>query len=68
MLRSALYGTAVVLERFDADARRERLVAEQRVTIASLVGTMLARLLDAGAELGPPSLRAARRRPGRRRR
>jgi len=50
VLRSAIYGSAVVLERFDAEAIRA-LIPARRVTLASLVGTTLARLLDAGAEL-----------------
>jgi o-succinylbenzoate---CoA ligase len=50
VLRSAIYGTAVVIEPFEADAVA-RVIAEQRITLASLVGTTLSRLLDAGAEL-----------------
>jgi O-succinylbenzoic acid--CoA ligase len=50
VLRSAIYGTGVVLERFDAEAIRA-LIPARRVTLASLVETTLARLLDAGAEL-----------------
>jgi o-succinylbenzoate---CoA ligase len=50
VLRSALYGTGVVLAPLDPDEIRELVVTEQ-VTIASLVGTALARLLDAGIEL-----------------
>jgi o-succinylbenzoate---CoA ligase len=50
VLRSVIYGSAVVLERFDAEAIRA-LIAARRVTLASLVGTMLARLLDVDAEL-----------------
>ena len=50
VLRSALYRTAVVLEPFDPDRVAERL-AVHPVTIVSLVPTMLARLLDAGADL-----------------
>jgi O-succinylbenzoic acid--CoA ligase len=51
VLRSALYRTGVVLERFDPEAVADRLAAHP-VTIVSLVPTMLARLLDAGADLG----------------
>ncbi len=48
LLRSALYGTGVVLmERFDLEAVRHAIDA-QAVTLASLVPTMLTRLLDAG--------------------
>ncbi len=50
VLRSVIFGTAVVLERFEATAVA-RLITEERITLASLVGTTLARLLDAGAEL-----------------
>ena len=50
VLRSALYGTAVVVVPFDPERVRALLTAE-RVTLASLVGTMLRRLLDAGAAL-----------------
>jgi o-succinylbenzoate---CoA ligase len=57
-LRSAIYGTAVVLhDRFETEAVLRALVDPQlRVTLVSLVPTMLARLLDAGLER-PPSLR-----------
>lgn len=58
LLRSALWGTAVVLhDRFDAGAIRSELESG-RVTLVSLVPTMLRRLIAAG--LGPaPALRAA---------
>ncbi len=56
LLRSAVYGTAAELhERFEADAAASALRAD--VTLASLVPTMLVRLLDAGLER-PPALRA----------
>ncbi|HTU31401.1 MAG TPA: AMP-binding protein [Solirubrobacteraceae bacterium] len=57
-LRSAIYGTTVVLhERFDTDAVRDALLdPRQRVTLVSLVPTMLGRLLDAGLR-EPPALR-----------
>jgi O-succinylbenzoic acid--CoA ligase len=57
-LRSAIYATTVVLhERFDTEAALEALMApDQRVTLVSLVPTMLARLLDAGLH-DPPALR-----------
>jgi O-succinylbenzoic acid--CoA ligase len=58
LLRSLVYGTTAQLlpAPFDADAATDA-IAEQGVTLASLVPTMLARMLDAG--LGrPPSLRA----------
>jgi O-succinylbenzoic acid--CoA ligase len=50
VLRSALYATGVVLARTDPEEIRD-VVINERVTIASLVGTALARLLDAGVEL-----------------
>ncbi len=57
-LRSAVYGTTVVLhERFDTDACLAALMdSAMRVTLVSLVPTMLSRLLDAGLR-EPPSLR-----------
>src|SRR5207302_7268451 len=60
VIRSAIYGTTAVLEpRFDAGAVVEGLMnPERRITLVSLVPTMLARLLDAGLER-PPSLRWA---------
>jgi o-succinylbenzoate---CoA ligase len=54
--RSAVYGTAAVLhERFDTAAAAAAL--RGGATLASLVPTMLVRLLDAGLER-PPALRA----------
>jgi O-succinylbenzoic acid--CoA ligase len=48
VVRSALYGTAAVVQReFDADATA-RAVADHDATGVSLVPTMLARMLDAG--------------------
>ena len=60
LMRSAIYGTTVVLhDRFDADAVLGALMSEQeRVTLVSLVPTMLARLLNAGL-CRPPTLRWA---------
>jgi O-succinylbenzoic acid--CoA ligase len=57
-LRSAIYGTSVVLQdRFDTAAALAALMDRvQRVTLVSLVPTMLSRLLDAGLAL-PPTLR-----------
>jgi O-succinylbenzoic acid--CoA ligase len=57
-LRSAIYGTSVVLhERFDAERVRDALLdPRERVTLVSLVPTMLRRLLDAGLS-EPPALR-----------
>lgn len=59
-IRSAIYGTTAVLhERFDADAVTAALSdPDQRITVVSLVPTMLARLLDAGLR-DPPTLRGA---------
>jgi o-succinylbenzoate---CoA ligase len=60
LIRSAIYGTTVVLQkRFDAHALTTALMeAGHRVTLVSLVPTMLARLLDAGLQ-DPPTLRWA---------
>ncbi|WP_336358048.1 AMP-binding protein [Haloarcula sp. CGMCC 1.6347] len=55
-VRSALYGTAVVVQRsFDAEATQQ-VIADRSVTGVSLVPTMLSRLLEAGWE-PPASLR-----------
>jgi O-succinylbenzoic acid--CoA ligase len=60
LMRSAIYRTTVVLHaRFDTDAALGALMSEQeRITLVSLVPTMLARLLDAGLRR-PPTLRWA---------
>lgn len=60
LIRSAIYATTAVLHRrFDTLAALEELMdASRRVTIVSLVPTMLARLLDAGLQR-PPTLRWA---------
>ena len=57
-LRSAIYATTVVLhDRFDTDRALAALMdGDARVTLVSLVPTMLARLLDAGLR-EPPTLR-----------
>ncbi len=57
-MRSAIYATTVVLHgRFDTElALRALMDPAQRVTLVSLVPTMLARLLDAGLR-APPTLR-----------
>jgi o-succinylbenzoate---CoA ligase len=58
LVRSAIYGTtAVVHERFETGRVLHALNA-QEVTLVSLVGTTLGRLLDAGLER-PPVLRCA---------
>jgi len=55
-VRSALYGTGVVVQRsFDAEAT-QRVIADRSVTGVSLVPTMLSRLLDGDWE-PPASLR-----------
>jgi O-succinylbenzoic acid--CoA ligase len=51
VMRSALYRTGLVLERFEPETIAKRLASDP-VTIISLVPTMLSRLLDAGADLG----------------
>ncbi|MBV9917228.1 MAG: AMP-binding protein [Solirubrobacterales bacterium] len=60
LIRSAIYATSVVLhERFDTDAVLAALMSErERITLVSLVPTMLARLLEAGLHR-PPTLRWA---------
>lgn len=59
-IRSAIYGTTAVLqERFETDAVAAALAdGAQRVTLVSLVPTMLVRVLDAGLR-NPPTLRWA---------
>jgi O-succinylbenzoic acid--CoA ligase len=59
-IRSAIYGTTVVMhERFDVAAVARALsAADQRITVVSLVPTMLTRLLDEGLK-DPPTLRWA---------
>ena len=58
LTRTAFYGaSAIVHERFDADAERESLESGE-ATVVSLVATMLRRLRDAGLERAP-ALRAA---------
>jgi o-succinylbenzoate---CoA ligase len=54
VMRSVIYGTtAVVHDGFDVD-RVATALAEERITVVSLVTTMLTRLLDAGADLSGP--------------
>ncbi len=58
LVRSCIYATtAVVHERFETD-RVLRALAEEQITLVSLVATTLARLLDAGLR-DPPALRGA---------
>ena len=58
ILRSAIYGTTVVLaDRFDAAAMAAALAdASEPITLVSLVATMLERVLDGGLRT-PPALR-----------
>ncbi len=60
LIRSSIYATTVVLhDRFDSGAVLHELMdPARRITIVSLVPTMLARLLDAGLRW-PPTLRWA---------
>ncbi len=60
LIRSAIYATTVVLhERFETEAVLAALMDPgERITVVSLVPTMLARLLDAGLR-APPALRWA---------
>jgi O-succinylbenzoic acid--CoA ligase len=54
VMRSVIYGTtAVVHDGFDADAVGASLEGD-RITVVSLVATMLTRLLEAGADLSGP--------------
>ncbi len=59
-IRSAVYGTTVVLhDRFDSERALAALMdPAERITLVSLVPTMLSRLLDAGLR-HPPALRRA---------
>jgi o-succinylbenzoate---CoA ligase len=59
-IRSAIYATTVVLHgRFETDAVLNELMdPARRITLVSLVPTMLMRLLDAGLQ-NPPALRWA---------
>jgi O-succinylbenzoic acid--CoA ligase len=59
-IRSSIYATTAVLHgRFDTEAVLNELMdPARRITLVSLVSTMLARLLDAGLER-PPTLRWA---------
>jgi O-succinylbenzoic acid--CoA ligase len=60
LVRSAIYATtAVIHPRFDTDAVLDALMdPRRRITLVSLVPTMLQRLLDGGLS-GPPTLRWA---------
>ena len=60
LIRSVIYATTAVLhDRFDTEAVLAELMnPDRRITMVSLVPTMLARLLDAGLER-PPTLRWA---------
>lgn len=60
LIRSVIYGTTAILhDRFDTEAVLAELTdPARRITLVSLVPTMLARLLDAGLS-DPPTLRWA---------
>ena len=60
LIRSVIYGTTAILhDRFDTEAVLAELTdPARRITLVSLVPTMLARLLDAGLS-HPPTLRWA---------
>jgi len=54
VMRSAIYGTtAVIHDGFDVD-RIAAALAEDRISVISVVATMLTRLLEAGADLSGP--------------
>jgi o-succinylbenzoate---CoA ligase len=54
VMRSVIYGTAAVVhDGFDVDRVAESLERD-RITVVSLVATMLTRLLEAGADLSGP--------------
>jgi len=54
VMRSAIYGTtAVIHDGFDVD-RVAAALAEERISVISVVATMLTRLLEAGADLSGP--------------
>ena len=54
VMRSAIYGTTAVLhDGFDVD-RVAAALAEDRISVISVVATMLTRLLEAGADLSGP--------------
>lgn len=58
LLRSAIYGTtAVVHERFD-EARANRAIREERITLLSVVAAMLTRMFEADEAEYPDTLRA----------
>lgn len=58
LLRSAIYGTtAVIHDRFD-EVRVNRALREERITLLSVVATMLQRMFEADALPYPSTLRA----------
>ena len=58
LLRSAIYGTtAVIHERFE-EARVDRALREERITLLSVVATMLQRVFAVSSDAFPPTLRA----------
>ncbi len=57
LLRSAIYGTtAVIHERFD-ETRVDRALREERITLLSVVATMLQRVFEVSSEAFPRTLR-----------
>ncbi len=57
LLRSAIYGTtAVIHERFE-EARVARALREERITLLSVVATMLQRVFAVSPDAFPPTLR-----------
>ena len=69
-IRSAIYATTAVLHgRFDTEAVLDELMdPSRRITLVSLVPTMLARLLDAGLAAAADAALGAARAAGRSRR
>ncbi len=59
LFRACLYGTAVVLQSGFDPAEVDRALQEQRISLVSLVPTMLKRLLDGRERVQWPALRLA---------
>ncbi|MFQ5381518.1 MAG: o-succinylbenzoate--CoA ligase [Dehalococcoidia bacterium] len=59
VLRSVIYGTSIVVAPGFDEASVARSLVEDRITLVSLVPTMLRRLLEASPGRAPESLRAA---------
>lgn len=58
VLRSAIYGTTAVIHQRFEEARVDRALREERITLLSVVATMLQRLFALSPERYPASLRA----------